>query len=142
MARETGYYWVRFTDQSPWSIAYWAYGMWTIGHKIVEPVEIDERRIVRGESKRAVSKREKAKRNLHITSVVLKGDRMMDVAKLHGLTSPRVRQIVHRTLERRNPELFKKLAEYRPGQQTPSIGDLAAHAAEFGFAVGNTEATQ
>ena len=60
---------------------------------------------------------------------------MTDVAKLHGLTSHRVRQIVHRTLEKRNPALFKSLASFRPGQITPSIGDLATHAAEFGFSL-------
>ena len=142
MTRENGYYWVRFTEQSPWSIAYWTSGVWADGVCIVHPVEVDECRIVRDESKRGNRKREKAKRNLHITSVVLKGDRMVDVARLHGLTANRVRQIVHKTLKSRNPELFKKLTQYRPGQQTPSIGDLATHAAEFGFAIGDTEATR
>ena len=58
---------------------------------------------------------------------------MTDVAKLHGITPTCVRHIVHRTLQRRNPSLFKKLTLYRPRQATPSIGDLVTHAAEFGF---------
>lgn len=135
MSREIGYYWIRQSEQSPWSVGYWTMGMWVVGVVIVHPVEIDECRIVRDETKRGVRKSEKAKRNLHITTVVLRGDRMTDVAKLHGLTSHRVRQIVHRTLEKRNPALFKSLASFRPGQITPSIGDLATHAAEFGFGV-------
>ena len=49
MTRENGYYWVRFTGQSPWAIAYWNSNMWVSGVVIVHPVEIDERRIVRGE---------------------------------------------------------------------------------------------
>ena len=135
MSREIGYYWIRQSEQAPWSVGYWTMGMWVVGVVIVHPVEIDECRIVRDETMRGVRKSEKAKRNLHITTVVLKGHRMVDVAIRHGLTSHRVRQIVHRTLEKRNPALFKSLASLRPGQITPSIGDLATHAAEFGFGV-------
>lgn len=139
MSREIGYYWVRLEG---WSQGEWRVALWNgldfmtagIGWPIAENrLQIDECRIVRDETKRGVRKSEKAKRNLHITTVVLRGDRMTDVAKLHGLTSHRVRQIVHRTLKRRNPALFKSLASFRPRQMTPSIGDLATHAAEFGF---------
>ena len=139
MSREIGYYWVRLES---WSQGEWRVALWNgldfmtagIGWPIAENrLEIDECRIVRDETKRGIRKSEKAKRNLHITTVVLRGDRMVDVAIRHGLTSHRVRQIVHRTLEKRNPALFKSLASFRPGQITPSIGDLATHAAEFGF---------
>ncbi len=133
MSREIGYYWIRQSEQSPWSVGYWTMGMWVVGVVIVHPVEIDECRIVRDETRRGARKSEKAKRNLYITTVVLRGDRMTDVAKLHGITPTCVRYIVHRTLQRRNPALFKKLTLYRPRQATPSIGDLATHAAEFGF---------
>ena len=50
MERKRGYYWVRLAEHYTWEIANWAYGMWTVGSKMVEPVEIDERRIVRDES--------------------------------------------------------------------------------------------
>ena len=141
MSREIGYYWVKDNNvpNPEWKVAKWD-GLhfmfpgigWTIaGHHL----EIDECRIVRDETRRGARKSEKAKRNLHITTVVLKGDRMTDVAKLHGITPTCVRHIVHRTLERRNTSLFKKLTLYRPRQATPSIGDLVTHAAEFGFGV-------
>ena len=141
MSREIGYYWVRLEG---WSQGEWRVALWNgldfmtagIGWPIAENrLQIDECRIVRDETKRGVRKSEKAKRNLHITTVVLRGDRMTDVAKLHGITPTCVRYIVHRTLKRRNPALFKSLASFRPRQMTPSIGDLATHAAEFGFGV-------
>jgi hypothetical protein len=139
MFREMGYYWVKDNNVSnpEWRVAKWD-GFrfffigtgWTIsGHHL----DIDECRIVRDETRRGARKSEKAKRNLYITTVVLRGDRMTDVAKLHGITPTCVRYIVHRTLKRRNPALFKKLTLDRPRQATPSIGDLATHAAEFGF---------
>ena len=139
MSREIGYYWVRDnnSDRPEWVIASWnGLNFMTagIGWPIAENrLQIDESRIVRDETRRGARKSEKAKRNLHITTVVLKGDRMTDVAKLHGITPTCVRYIVHRTLKRRNPSLFKKLTLDRPRQATPSIGDLATHAAEFGF---------
>ena len=139
MSREIGYYWVRYKNsQSEWAVGGWDglhFFLSSRGPIDAHLLEIDECRIVRDETRRGDRKSEKAKRNLHITTVVLRGDRMTDVAKLHGLTSHRVRQIVHRTLEKRNPALFKSLALFRPGQATPSIGDLATHAAEFGFGV-------
>ena len=139
MAREIGYYWVRYKNsQSEWAVGKWDglhFFLSSNGPIHAHLLEIDECRIVRDETKRGVRKSEKAKRNLHITTVVLKGNRMVDVAIRHGLTSHRVRQIVHRTLEKRNPALFKSLASLRPGQITPSIGDLETHAAEFGFGV-------
>ena len=142
MSREIGFYWVRYKNsQSEWAVGKWDGLYFFLSsdgpiHPIhADLLEVDECRIVRDETRRGARKSEKAKRNLHITTVVLKGDRMTDVAKLHGLTSHRVRQIVHRTLEKRNPALFKLLASFRPGQITPSIGDLATHAAEFGFSL-------
>ena len=139
MSREIGYYWVRYKNsQSEWAVGGWDglhFFLSSRGPIDAHLLEIDECRIVRDETMRGVRKSEKAKRNLHITTVVLKGHRMVDVAIRHGLTSHRVRQIVHRTLEKRNPALFKSLASLRPGQITPSIGDLATHAAEFGFGV-------
>ena len=142
MSREIGYYWVRYKNsQSEWAVGKWDGLYFFLSsdgpiHPIhADLLEIDECRIVRDETRRGARKSEKAKRNLHITTVVLRGDRMTDVAIRHGLTSHRVRQIVHRTLERRNPALFKKLTLHRPRQATPSIGDLVTHAAEFGFGV-------
>ena len=139
MSREIGYYWVRYKNsQSEWAVGGWDglhFFLSSRGPIDAHLLEIDECRIVRDETMRGVRKSEKAKRNLHITTVVLKGHRMVDVAIRHGLTSHRVRQIVHRTLERRNPALFKKLTLHRPRQATPSIDDLVTHAAEFGFGV-------
>jgi hypothetical protein len=139
MSREIGYYWVRYKNsQSEWAVGGWDglhFFLSSRGPIDAHLLEIDECRIVRDETKRGVRKSEKAKRNLHITTVVLRGHRMVDVAIRYGLTSHRVRQIVHRTLEKRNPALFKSLASFRPGQITPSIGDLATHAAEFGFSL-------
>ena len=137
MEREVGYYWVRYKNsQSEWAVGGWDglhFFLSSRGPIDAHLLEIDECRIVRDETRRGVRKSEKAKRNLHITTVVLRGDRMTDVAKLHGITPTCVRCIVHRTLQRRNPALFKSLASLRPGQITPSIRDLATHAAEFGF---------
>ena len=142
MSREIGYYWVRYENsQSEWAVGKWDGLYFFLSsdgpiHPIhADLLEIDECRIVRDETRRGARKSEKAKRNLHITTVVLRGDRMTDVAKLHGITPTCVRHIVHRTLQRRNPSLFKKLTLDRPRQATPSIGDLATHAAEFGFGV-------
>ena len=102
-------------------------------------LEIDECRIVRDETKRGARKSEKAKRNLHITTVVLRGDRMTDVAKLHGITPTCVRSIVWRVLQKRNPALYQKLTPTVPHLRTPTVFDLRRHAAEFGFAVGDGE---
>ena len=139
MSREIGYYWVRYKNsQSEWAVGGWDglhFFLSSRGPIDAHLLEIDECRIVRDETMRGVRKSEKAKRNLHITTVVLRGDRMTDVAKLHGITPTCVRYIVHRTLKRRNPALFKKLTLYRPRQATPSIGDLVTHAADFGFGV-------
>jgi hypothetical protein len=49
--REPGYYWARWTPDAPWEVAeLTSQGDWLIiGSEIdqIEPVEIDERRIVR-----------------------------------------------------------------------------------------------
>jgi hypothetical protein len=137
MAREIGYYWVRHKN----SQAEWAVGNWDGLHFFLSSngpihanfLEIDERRIVRDDSKRAEGRREKFKRNLHITAVVLGGDRMKDVAKLHGLSSNRVRQIVHNTLREKNKALYNKLVSLRAGHGAPLLCDLQLCAAEFGF---------
>lgn len=145
--REIGYYWVRDSnsDRAEWVVVKWdglhfifpGIGWPIVGHHL----EIDECRIVRDETRRGVRKSEKAKRNLHITTRVLKGDRMTDVAKLHGITPTCVRSIVWRTLQKRNPALYQKLTPTVPHLQTPTVFDLRRHAAEFGFAVGDGEAT-
>jgi hypothetical protein len=139
MFREMGYYWVKDNNvpKPEWRVAKWD-GFrfffigtgWTIaGHHL----EIDECRIVRDETKRGLGKSEKAKRNLHITAVVLGGDRMTDVAKLHGLSSNRVLQIVHNTLREKNKALYNKLVSLRADHGAPLLCDLQLCAAEFGF---------
>lgn len=145
MSREIGYYWVRDnnSDRPEWVIASWnGLNFMTagIGWPIAENrLQIDESRIVRDETRRGARKSEKAKRNLHITTVVLKGDRMTDVAKLHGITPTCVRSIVSRVLQKRNPALYHKLTPTVPHLRTPTVFDLRRHAAEFGFAVGDGE---
>ena len=145
MSREIGYYWVRLESRSQgeWEVALWNgldFMTAGIGWPIAENCfEIDESRIVRDETKRGARKSEKAKRNLHITTRVLKGDRMTDIAKLHGITPSCVRSIVWRVLQKRNPALYQHLTPTVPHLRTPTVFDLRQHAAEFGFAVGDGE---
>ena len=139
MAREIGYYWVKDNNvpNPEWRVAKWD-GLhfmfpgigWTIaGHHL----EIDECRIVRDDSKRAEDRREKFTRNVRIAAAVLRGDEMTRIATLYGLSSNRVRQVVHKTLRDRNKALYNKLVSLRAGHGEPLLRDLQKCAAEFGF---------
>ena len=137
MTREIGYYWVRHKN----SQAEWAVGKWDGFHFFLSSngpihanfLEIDERQIVRDDSKRAEDRREKFTRNVNITAAVLGGGRMTDIATLYGLSSNRVRQIVHNTLREKNKALYNKLVSLRADHGAPLLFNLQLCAAEFGF---------
>ena len=137
MSREIGYYWVRYKNsQSEWAVGGWDglhFFLSSRGPIHAHLLEIDECRIVRDDSKRAEDRREKFTRNVRITAAVLRGDEMTRIATLYGLSSNRVRQVVHKTLRDRNKALYNKLVSLRAGHGEPLLRDLQKCAAEFGF---------
>ena len=139
MSREIGYYWVRYKNsQSEWAVGGWDglhFFLSSRGPIHAHLLEIDECRIVRDDSKRAEGRREKFTRNVRITGAVLKGDEMTRIAALYGLSSNRVRQVVHKTLRDRNKSVYNRLVSLRAGHGEPLLRDLQKCAAEFGFGV-------
>lgn len=138
MTREIGYYWVKCKNsaEAEWVVAKWDglhFVFANAGPIRSHFLEIDERRIVRDDSKRAEGRREKFKRNVNITAAVLGGGRMTDIATLYGLSSNRVRQIVHKTLREKNKALYNKLVSLRADHGAPLLFNLQLCAAEFGF---------
>ena len=137
MSREIGYYWVRYKNsQSEWAVGGWDglhFFLSSRGPIDAHLLEIDECRIVRDDSKRAEDRREKFTRNVRITAAVLRGDEMTRIATLYGLSSNRVRQVVHKTLRDRNKSVYNRLVSLRAGHGEPLLRDLQKCAAEFGF---------
>lgn len=137
MSREIGYYWVRYKNsQSEWAVGGWDglhFFLSSRGPIHAHLLEIDECRIVRDDSKRAEDRREKFTRNVRITAAVLRGDEMTRIATLFGLSSNRVRQVVHKTLRDRNKAIYNRLVSLRAGHGEPLLRDLQKCAAEFGF---------